>query len=83
MDKKKLIEALWKKAVGYDIEEVVDEYGYENGRQVQLKQKVNKKGIAPDLAAIKLLMESIDDEYDSMTEDELIKERDRLIGLLK
>jgi len=82
MDKQKLKEVLIKKACGYETEEVVDEYALENGRPVLLKQKINKKTIAPDLAAIKLLIEQTGDEYEELSEEELIKERDRLIGLL-
>jgi len=82
MAKDKLSEAIWKRALGGEVEEVSDEYNIENGRAVLSKQRINKKMIAPDLAAIKLLLEEIKDEYEDMSEDELVSERDRLIGLL-
>lgn len=81
--KKKLIEALWRKAVGYSVVESVDELALENGRLVLTKQKINTKEVPPDIAAVKLLMEEAGDELDSMTEEELEREKERLIGLLK
>lgn len=50
--------ALEKKALGYDTEEIVEEY-VSDGAEVKLvRRKVTKKNVPPDVAALKLLMES-------------------------
>ena len=81
-DKKKLIDALWKRAVGYSVTETIDDCVVENGQLVHTKQRTNTKDIPPDLSAIKLLLEEMPDELDSMTEEELTAEKERLLKLL-
>jgi len=81
-DKKKLIDALWKKAVGYSVTETTDDCMVENGQLVHTKQRTSIKDVPPDLSAIKLLMEEMTDDMDSMAEDELAAEKERLLGLL-
>ena len=47
-------EAILRKAVGYDVQEVVEEYSGENEL---LKRKVSSKHIPPDMSAIKTILE--------------------------
>lgn len=84
---KELNKALYKKAIGYEANEVVEEYSIdESGGCILNKKKVTKKHISPDLTAAKLLLEKFSDNGDnqikSMTEDELNKEKLELLEKL-
>ncbi len=53
-----MLETLYKKAKGYDVEEVVYEYSVdENGNRQLAKEKHSVKHVPPDLSAIKAYME--------------------------
>lgn len=85
---KELNKALYKRAVGYEANEVVEEYNIdENGNQVLNKRKVTKKHISPDLSAAKLLLEkfsdSSNDAIKNMTDEELYQEKLKLLELLE
>lgn len=82
-EKEKLEEALKKKAYGYLTTEQNEEYAVVDGEMSLIKKKISIKEVAPELAAIKILMEEGGDNFDSMTEEELTYERDRLLLLLK
>ena len=76
--------ALIKKALGYDTTEVVEEYvGGEEGEVKLTKKKITKKNVPPDITALKLLMESSMRSVETMSEQELLQERDRLLEILK
>lgn len=66
---------LIKKANGYDVEEVVEEYSDVNGELVLTKKKVTHKHIPPDSALLKLLLEhneeESEDDLSGYTEEEL------------
>ena len=83
--KKKITQALVKKAIGFDTVETVEEFSETDGEIKLLKRKVTTKSIPPDVSAAKLLMEMQSDERDvtDMTDEELEKERERLIKLLE
>ena len=78
-----LKKALWKKAVGYKLQETVDEMAVEGGVLVPVKQRIVYKDVSPDLSAIKMLLDQTKDELDLMSDEELEKERERLIEQLK
>lgn len=86
---KKIIEdALLKKALGYDCDEIVEEYVIDEDGQPKLsKKKVTKKHISPDIPAAKVLLEHFSSleqsKYENMTEQELRQEKINLIKLLK
>lgn len=84
-DKKKLEQALINKALGYTTQEVVEEYGYSGDDFVLQKRKTSTKSYPPDLSALQLLLgkEEGDNEYLSMTDEELEKYKIRLIKKLK
>ena len=63
-----------KELVGY-----IDDVGTERIN----KRKVTKHYVPPDIAALKLLLEQSKDDVHDMTEEEMIKERDRLIKELQ
>ena len=89
MPSQKVIEdALLKKALGYDCDEVVEEYVIdETGVAKLCKKKVTKKHISPDIPAAKALLEHYSNleqsKYDTMTEQELRQEKINLIKLLQ
>lgn len=73
---------LLKRAMGYTVEEIVEEYaGEERGGEL-IKRKVTTKPVPPDITALKTYIELSrqDDGYASMTDDELAAEKERLIS---
>lgn len=78
------LETLYKKAIGYQTEEVVEEYASEEKGGELLKRKVTTKYIPPDVSALKSYMEltRVDNEFDNLTDEELEREKQRLIKLL-
>ena len=80
-------QALVKRAVGYDCDEIVEEYVTdESGKAVLSKRKITKKYNPPDIAALKFLLEQgqvYDQEIANMTDEQLQKEKERLLQLLK
>ncbi len=83
MRDEKIINVLFKKAVGYDSDEVVEEYGYADGEEVLLKKKVTRKNVPPDIQAIKMLQEGKEDVLSLLTDDELKKEKEKFLNMLK
>lgn len=88
IDKEKIAKALFKKAIGYDVEESVEEFfvDEESGELKKGKTKVSKKHLPPDIPAAKTLFELCEldeDKYDRMTEEELLKERAKILEELK
>lgn len=84
MAKDKLLSAVMKKAVGYNVNEVVEEYSEADGELKLVKRKVTTKHVPPDVAAAKVVMELNKEKgLAEMTEAELIKEREMIIAELK
>lgn len=85
-DQKKLKEALLNKALGYTTQEVVEEYGYTGEEFVLQKRKTSYKSYPPDLSALQILLEKEVKEpsdIEKMTDEELSKEKERLLKMLK
>ena len=80
-DSKKLERALEKKAFGYDAEEVVEEYVSEDGEMKLVRRKVTKKNVAPDVTALKMLLDG-EKSLAEMTDEELAAEKERLLKML-
>ena len=79
-----MLDVLYKKAKGYEVEETTVEYGFdEEGNRRVLKEKTSTKYVPPDLSAIKAYMELRDGELYDMTDEELLKERKKLLKELK
>lgn len=88
MEEDEIRKALLKKALGYDASEELKEFSFnEEGEKALSKMKVTTKHFAPDISAIKLLLEryykSYEDSVLSMTDDELEAEEKRLEKLIK
>ena len=86
-DEEKLKKALLRKATGYDACEITEEFSVENGVETLSKKKVTKKHFTPDLTALKLLIDkfypSFDLDLKSMTDEELLLEKNRILKLLE
>lgn len=87
-EEEKIRRALLKKALGYQTNEVVEEYVLDDEGNARLsKKKVTKKHISPDISAMRVLLEryytDIADDIRNMTDEQLLAERDRLLKQLK
>lgn len=82
--KQNLKDALIKKALGYDVKEVVEEYSSDDDGEVKLsKKKVTTKFVPPDMTALKILLDENEKDLSQMTDEELYEEKIRLLYLLK
>lgn len=84
MKKQDVMSTLLKRAMGYTVEEIVEEYaGDERGGEL-IKRKVTTKPVPPDVTALKTYIELSrqDDGYASMSDNELELEKKRLINEL-
>ena len=72
--------ALLKKALGYSVTETIEEYaGNEEGDVKLLKKKVTKKKVPPDVTALKMLLDENKVSVSEYTDEQLEKERQRLL----
>lgn len=82
-----LRQTLIKKAKGFVIEEVLQEFSVdENGNMVLVKKKITQKEIAPDSSAIKYLLELENlnsNRFANMTDEQLKQEKIKLLNLIK
>ncbi|MBR1746683.1 MAG: hypothetical protein IJ735_00555 [Clostridia bacterium] len=79
-----MIDVLKKKAEGYEVVEVTKEYAADpEGNTVLVKEKQTTKHVPPDLSALKAYLDIKRDELDSMSDEELAKERLRLLNELQ
>ena len=84
--KKKIKKALLDKALGYTTQEVVEEYGFSGEEFVLQKRKTSTKTYPPDLSALQMLLEESEEtnnKYMDYSKEELEKEKERLINMLK
>lgn len=82
---KKIKDALISKALGYTTQEVTEEYGFTGDEFVLQKRKTSTKSYPPDLTALQMLLVKEDggDELEKLTDEELQKEKMRLLNILK
>ena len=73
--------ALKKCAVGLETNEIVEEFGVEDGELKLLKRKVTKRDIPPDIKAVKLLIDG-GGGVDGLSMEELEEEKQNLLKLL-
>ena len=77
-----LEDALFKKALGYDSTETVEEYSANDGEVKLTKKKVTVKNVPPDVTALKILLDKNEKPVSEMTDEELEREKIRLIKIL-
>ena len=83
-NKKKIEDALIKKAVGYLAEEITEEYSEGEGETKLVKRKVVKKDVPPDMSAIKILLDGDKEKtLAELSDQELEQEKQRIISALK
>lgn len=76
-------QALVKKALGYDVKEIIEEYSGEKDGEVRLiKKKVTIKNVPPDVSALKILLDESESSLETLTDEQLIEEKTRLLNLL-
>lgn len=80
-----LTDALKRVAFGYSLEEVTEEYSVEDGEVKLTKRRKTHKDVPPDLKAVKMLLDGAENGLSlaQMTDEELEKEKQRLLNLLK
>ena len=76
-------DALQRKALGYNADEVVEEYASVDGKLELIKRKVTIKHVPPDLSALKMIIDEDVNNMCEMSEQELIEERGKLLKELK
>lgn len=76
-------DALKRKALGYNADEVVEEYASVDGKLELIKRKVTTKHVPPDLSALKMIIDEDVNNICEMSEQELIEERGKLLKELK
>ena len=81
MEDSSVKQALKRCAVGFETGEVVEEFAVENGELKLVKKKVTRRDIPPDIKAVKMLLEG--ESYSDLSDEQLEKERQRLIEILK
>ncbi len=73
--------------MGVTTKEVTSEYAMddETGKLKLIKQKINEKNLPPNADIIKLIYSKNEtkDEYENLTDEQLIKEKQRLLKELK
>ena len=81
----KIGEALLKVALGYQVAEVTEEYAEVDGELKLTKRKKTKKDVPPDLRAVQMLLENKENSlgFADLSDEELEKERERLLGILQ
>jgi hypothetical protein len=79
---KRLESALMKVALGFSVEEITEEFGEVDGTLKLLKRKRTKKQVPPDLKAVQLLLAERGVAVADMTDEELEKEKQRLLLIL-
>ena len=83
-ERKKLEKALMDKALGFTTQEVVEEYGFSGDDFVLQKRKTSTKSYPPDLSALQMLLEREgDNELYTMTDEQLEREKRRLLNKIK
>lgn len=81
MESNKIQSALYRKAIGYDVQEIVEEYSQENEL---VKRRITTKHMPPDMSALKTLIELKGEENDlsKMSDEELEKLKVKLLKQL-
>ena len=79
----KIEEVLLKVALGYQVAEVTEEYAEVDGKLRLTKRKKTKKDVPPDLKAVQLLLEQRGGSLAQMSDEELEKEKARLLEILR
>ena len=72
-----ILDAVVKRACGYEAKETVEEYAVVDGSLELVKRKVTTKDVPPDIAAAKMIIDGGD--VSDLSDEQLEQERKRLI----
>ena len=75
-------DAMLRRALGFEADEVVEEYAFQEGEAVLLKRKVTNKTVPPDVAAAKMLSEE-EKPLSALSPEALQAEKKRLLAMLR
>lgn len=80
----KVKDALLKKALGFTVEELTEEYNFVENEAVLTKRKRTKKHYPPDLSAIQLVLNNLDNftHLERLNIKQLEAEKEKLIKKL-
>lgn len=78
----KIVNSIRRRAKGYTVTEVAEEYALVDGEMTLVKRKVNKRDVPADVSAQKLYLE-ISGEEEKLTAAEVKREKERLLKLLE
>lgn len=76
-----ILDAVVKRACGYEAQEVVEEYAMVDGSLELVKKRITKKDVPPDISAAKMIFDSND--VDGLSDEQLEIEKRRLLEELK
>ena len=74
-------QALRERALGFDTDEIVEEYAFQDGDAVLTKRKVTRKKVLPDMSAFKMLLEQ-QPQIEQLSDTELEEHKKRLLSNL-
>lgn len=75
-----ILEAVARRACGYEATETVEEYAVVDGSLELVKRKITTKDVPPDISAAKLIIDG--GEISDLTDEQLQAEKERLIRQL-
>ena len=75
-----ILDAVVRRACGYEATETVEEYAVVDGSLELVKRKITTKDVPPDITAAKMIIDGGD--VSDLTDEQLEAERKRLIGQL-
>lgn len=81
-EKEQIVNALRKKAIGFNHDEIVEEYVCTEDGEIKLsKRKITKKFIPPDIPAVKILLGQFEKQSNLslLTDQQLKEEKKRLL----
>lgn len=83
-----VITALTKKALGYEVQEVIEEYSIDDDNNERLmKKKVTKKSVPPDITAVKVILEwenlNFQQDFKDLSDEELDEKINQIIKQIK
>ncbi len=81
-EKERIEKALLKVALGFQVAEVTEEYAEVDGELKLTKRKKTKKDVPPDLKAVQLLLAENGGGLEALSDEELLREKERLLAEL-
>ncbi|MCH5155012.1 MAG: hypothetical protein J1F69_00250 [Clostridiales bacterium] len=75
-----ILDAVVRRACGYEAKETVEEYAVVDGSLELVKRKITTKDVPPDIAAAKMIMDGGD--ISDLSDEQLEAEKKRLIEQL-